>query len=108
MSMLWLAVPDRDDDTRQRAVDALHDAGIEVTHAGPRPDTAVLSRDPVGIVMGVGFTLLTGGLASWTVYLGGWWWTAAVPLAVVAVLCAAGTTSAAQLKDRTTQRRVRA
>lgn len=106
--MLWLAVPDENGDTRARAVDALHDAGFEVTHAGPHPDTAVLSRDPVGVVMGTGFTLLTGGLASWTVYLGGWWWTVAVPLAVVMVLCAAGTTSAVQLKDRTTQRRVRA
>lgn len=84
-----------------RAVDALHDAGFEVSHAGPCPDTVMLSRGPVGIVMGTGFTLLAGDLMSWTVYLGGWWWTVAVPLAVVTVLCAAGTTSAVQRKDRT-------
>lgn len=101
VSKLWLAVDGADATTRQRAVDALHDAGVEVTHAGPRPDTRELSRDPVGIVMGAGFTVLAAGLAGWTAVLGSWWWTAAVPLAVVAVLCAAGTTSAAQAKDRT-------
>lgn len=99
--MLWLAVDDSAPETRKRAVDALHDAGIEVTHAGPRPDTAVPSRDPVGIVMGAGFTLLAGALAGWTVYLGGWWWTAAIPLAVVTVLCTAGTASAVQPRART-------
>ena len=100
MSTLWFAVDDAEDGTRQRAVDVLHDAGLEVTHAGPRPDTCEFTRDPVAIVLGSGLTLLAGGLAGWTVYLGGWWWAAAVPLAVLAVVCAAATTSAIQLKDR--------
>src|SRR5690625_7806026 len=98
--MLWLAISDETKETRQRAVDALHDADLEVVHAGPRPDTRELTRDPVGIALSSGFGVLSAGLAWRTMVLGGWWWTAAIPLAVVVVLCLAGGVSGAQAGDR--------
>ena len=101
MSTLWLAVDGADDATRQRTVDALHDAGVEVTHAGPRPDTVVLSRDPVGIVLATGMAVLFGGAAGWLLVEGGWWIALGAVCAVVAVLFLAGLASAVQLKDRT-------
>ena len=101
MSTLWLAVEGADAAVRQRAVDALHDAGVEVSHAGPRPDTVVLSRDPVGIVLASGLAVLFGGAAGWLLVEGGWWIALGVLCAVVAVLWLAGLASAVQLKNRT-------
>jgi len=98
--MLWLAISDETKETRQRAVDALHDADLEVVHAGPRPDTRELTRDPVGIALSSGFGVLSAGLAWRTMVLGGWWWAASIPLAVVVVLCLAGVVSGAQAVDR--------
>ena len=103
MSTLWLAVDASGNDTRQRAVDALHDADLDVVHAGPRPDARELTRDPVGIAMSAGFGVLAAGLAWRTMVLGGWWWAAAIPLAVVVVLCIAGVVSGAQALDRSDQ-----
>src|SRR5690625_1697731 len=98
--MLWLAISDDTKATRLRAVDALHDDSIEVVHAGPRPVTRELARDPVGIALSSGFGVLAAGLAWRTMVLGGWWWAASIPLAVVVVLCLAGVVSGAQAVDR--------
>ena len=100
MSTLWVAVEGADDAVRQRAVDALHDAGVEVTHAGPRPDTRNLSRDPVGVVLTSGMAVLFGGAAGWSLVAGGWWIALGVVCAFVAVLWLAGLASAVQLKER--------
>src|SRR5690625_7984473 len=96
--MLWLAISDETKETRQRAVDALHDADLDVVHAGPRPDARELTRDPVGIAMSAGFGVLAAGLAWRTMVLGGWWWAAAIPLAVVVVLWIAGVVSRAEAR----------
>src|SRR5690625_7736038 len=98
--MLGLAISDETKETRQRAVDALHDASIEVVHAGPRPDTRELTRDPGGIALSSGFGVLSAGLAWRAMVLGGWWWAASIPLAVVVVLCLAGGVAGAQAVGR--------
>lgn len=108
MSTLRLAVANGDDSTRQRAVDALHDAGIEVARAwvDERPPVVgpVYSRDPVGITLGTGMAAVFGGLAGWALAAGGWWIAPGVVSAVVAVLWLAGLASAVQLKDRSRPR----
>lgn len=104
MSTLWLAVANGTDDTRARAVDALHDSGIEVTRAwvDERPPVVgpVVSRDPVGVVLAAGMAVLFGGAAGWSLVAGGWWIALGVVCAFVAVLWLAGLTSAVQLKER--------
>lgn len=109
MTTLWLAVANADETTRARAVDALHDVGIEVSRAWidqrPTSDAPVsVRRDPVGATLAVGMLALGGGLAAWWFAEGGWWILAALPAALLALLGAVGVAASLQKKDRTRPR----
>jgi len=106
MSTLRLAVANADENTRRRAVDALHDAGIEVTHAqiDDRPSNeapaAEPSRDPTIITLGAGLMGIFGALGAWMAVMGGWWIAPAVVVSLVSLFGACGMAYGLQRTNR--------
>ncbi|WP_304455958.1 hypothetical protein [Nocardiopsis sp. YSL2] len=111
MGSLWITITGADDDTRRRAVDALHDAGIDVerawiddrTPAGIRTQAGAARsarRDPAGATLGGGVAAVFGGLAAWLFTLGGWWIAAAVACALLALFGVVGLVESLQKKPR--------
>ncbi|CAM4366530.1 hypothetical protein [Nocardiopsis rhodophaea] len=101
---LWIGVPTTDPAARSTAVDALHDAGLEVqrTWVGElSPDGGpVARRDPAGVALGAGLLVIFGGLAWWLADSGGWWIIAALLSALVALVGVVGAVSCAEKKPR--------
>lgn len=110
MTNLHIIAYNADEVLRKRAVNALTQAGIRVEDAWLDPRTTddihnaqaepALTRDPVGIAVGLLFAIPFGALAGWLIWLGGLWWAGAVPALVVALFGAVGLTDSLIKKER--------
>lgn len=109
MSTLWLAIANAREDDRARAVDALHDAGLEVgrawmdneptaTATTPEPEPDQEGADPVGITFFIGVATIFLTLAIWLFTLGGWWIAGTLACAIITLIAATGAAACSQPK----------
>lgn len=110
MSTLWIAIANADDKDRSHAVDALHDAGLEVSRAwiDSRPtytadeeqEHVEMTREPLGAVFFGGVATLFALASGWLLSLGGWWVAAALPCGIFMLLGIIGSIACAQLQEK--------